>query len=150
MAASETEGVEHGTETAAQDFDQAFAGMASTAFSGNEKDEGFPGLMQSGHEETADVADADEPAMGADNSALIAGLPVMMKVVLGSAKMPVATLAKLTKGSVVKLDKMVGDPVDILVNGRLIARGEVVVLNEASSRFGVVLTQVGNLAPSGK
>ena len=81
---------------------------------------------------------------------MIAGLPVMMKVVLGSAKMPVATLAKLAKGSVVKLDKMVGDPVDILVNGRLIARGEVVVLNEGSSRFGVVLTQVGGLAPSGK
>jgi flagellar motor switch protein FliN/FliY len=80
------------------------------------------------------------------NSAMILGLPVMMKVVLGSAKMPVATLAKLAKGSVVKLDKMVGDPVDILVNGRLIARGEVVVLNEGTSRFGVVLTQVGALA----
>jgi flagellar motor switch protein FliN len=81
------------------------------------------------------------------NSAMIMGLPVMMKVVLGSAKMPVATLAKLAKGSVVKLDKMVGDPVDILVNGRLIARGEVVVLNEGTSRFGVVLTQVGALPP---
>jgi flagellar motor switch protein FliN/FliY len=50
----------------------------------------------------------------------------------------------------VKLDKMVGDPVDILVNGRLIARGEVVVLNEESSRFGVVLTQVGGFAPFAK
>jgi flagellar motor switch protein FliN len=84
------------------------------------------------------------------NSAMIMGLPVMMKVVLGSAKMPVATLAKLAKGSVVKLDKMVGDPVDILVNGRLIARGEVVVLNEGTSRFGVVLTQVGALPPIAK
>ncbi len=95
-------------------------------------------------------AGADTSPAGADfgdNSALIMGLPVMMKVVLGSAKMPVATLAKLAKGSVVKLDKMVGDPVDILVNGRLIARGEVVVLNEGTSRFGVVLTQVGS--PSG-
>jgi flagellar motor switch protein FliN/FliY len=147
MAASETDETEHGTETMAPDFDQPFAGMASTAFSGNDKDEGFQGLMQNGHEE---AAGADEPAVEVDNSALIAGLPVMMKVVLGSAKMPVATLAKLTKGSVVKLDKMVGDPVDILVNGRLIARGEVVVLNEASSRFGVVLTQVGKLAASGK
>jgi flagellar motor switch protein FliN/FliY len=147
MAASETDETEHGTETMAQDFDQPFAGMASTAFSGNDKDEGFQGLMQNGQE---DVAGVDEPAVEVDNSALIAGLPVMMKVVLGSAKMPVATLAKLTKGSVVKLDKMVGDPVDILVNGRLIARGEVVVLNESSSRFGVVLTQVGKLAPSGK
>jgi len=75
---------------------------------------------------------------------------VMMKVVLGSAKMPVATLAKLAKGSVVKLDKMVGDQVDILVNGRLIARGEVVVLNEGTSRFGVVLTQVGSMPPVAK
>jgi flagellar motor switch protein FliN/FliY len=147
MAASETDEAEHGTGTTAQDFDQAFAGMASTAFSGNDRDEGFPGLVAGSHEE---AAEAEEPAVEVDNSALIAGLPVMMKVVLGSAKMPVATLAKLTKGSVVKLDKMVGDPVDILVNGRLIARGEVVVLNEASSRFGVVLTQVGKLAPSGK
>lgn len=90
-----------------------------------------------------------EPSGAADfgnNSAMIMGLPVMMKVVLGSTKMPVATLAKLTKGSVVKLDKMVGDPVDILVNGRLIARGEVVVLNEGTSRFGVVLTQVGSIS----
>jgi flagellar motor switch protein FliN/FliY len=91
----------------------------------------------------------DDARVEADNSAMIAGLPVMMKVVLGSAKMPVATLAKLAKGSVVKLDKMVGDPVDILVNGHLIARGEVVVLNEGASRFGVVLTQVGKLS-SGK
>ncbi len=90
--------------------------------------------------------EASETADFGGNSAMIMGLPVMMKVVLGSAKMPVATLAKLTKGSVVKLDKMVGDTVDILVNGRLIARGEVVVLNEGTSRFGVVLTQVGSLS----
>ncbi|WP_415072043.1 flagellar motor switch protein FliN [Hyphomicrobium sp.] len=91
--------------------------------------------------EASDTAGADFGA----HSAMIMGLPVMMKVVLGSAKMPVATLAKLAKGSVVKLDKMVGDPVDILVNGRLIARGEVVVLNEGTSRFGVVLTHVGSI-----
>ncbi len=91
------------------------------------------------------AAEAETTAGFGENSAMIMGLPVMLKVVLGSAKMPVATLAKLAKGSVVKLDKAVGDPVDILVNGRLIARGEVVVLNEGTSRFGVVLTQVGSL-----
>jgi flagellar motor switch protein FliN/FliY len=94
--------------------------------------------------------DADPGHELADNSAMIMGLPVMMKVVLGSARMPVAALAKLAKGAVVKLDKMVGDPVEILVNGRLIARGEVVVLNENPSRFGVVLTEVGALRPSQK
>ena len=107
----------------------------------------FAGLAETAH---ADGQQPDAESTAAtdfgENSAMIMGLPVMMKVVLGSAKMPVATLAKLAKGSVVKLDKMVGDPVDILVNGRLIARGEVVVLNEGTSRFGVVLTQVGSLA----
>ena len=77
-------------------------------------------------------------------------LPVTMKVVLGSATMPVAAVSKLARGSIVKLDKKVGDPVDILVNGRLVARGEVVVLDELSSRFGVTLTQVGGLPNSRK
>lgn len=143
MAASEMDETEHGGEAAVQDFDQPFAGMAATAFAESDKPEGFSDIMPSASE----AAGMGEPHIEVDNSAMIAGLPVMMKVVLGSAKMPVATLAKLAKGSVVKLDKMVGDPVDILVNGHLIARGEVVVLNEASSRFGVVLTQVGKLSP---
>lgn len=80
----------------------------------------------------------------------IMDLPVTMKVVLGSATMPVAAVSKLARGSIVKLDKKVGDPVDILVNGRLVARGEVVVLDELSSRFGVTLTQVGGLPNSRK
>ena len=147
MTASDADEMEQEPGVAMPDFDQALTGMASVAFSEGDKTEGFSGLMSSDAEEPAGMDDVAEPA---DNSAMIAGLPVMMKVVLGSAKMPVATLAKLTKGSIVKLDKMVGDPVDILVNGRLIARGEVVVLNESASRFGVVLTQVGNLAASGK
>lgn len=147
MTPSDADEMEQEPGLAMPDFDQALAGMTSVGFSEGDKTEGFSGLMPSDAEETAGMDDAAEPA---DNSAMIAGLPVMMKVVLGSAKMPVATLAKLAKGSIVKLDKMVGDPVDILVNGRLIARGEVVVLNESASRFGVVLTQVGNLAASGK
>lgn len=85
-----------------------------------------------------------------ENRELIMDLPVTMKVVLGSATMPVAALSKLARGSVVKLDKKVGDPVDIVVNGRLVARGEVVVLDEATSRFGVTLTQVGGLSGSKK
>jgi flagellar motor switch protein FliN/FliY len=149
MTASQADEMEHDPGVAMPDFDQALAGMASVAFSQGEKTEGFPGLAPSDTEQTAGMG-MDEAAEPVDNSAMIAGLPVMMKVVLGSAKMPVATLSKLAKGSIVKLDKMVGDPVDILVNGRLIARGEVVVLNESASRFGVVLTQVGNLAASGK
>lgn len=120
-------------------------------------EQSLPGAGDFGEGHVASLGDplqteGSEPAVESEttsgfgeNSAMIMGLPVMLKVVLGSAKMPVATLAKLAKGSVVKLDKAVGDTVDILVNGRLIARGEVVVLNEGTSRFGVVLTQVGPL-----
>jgi flagellar motor switch protein FliN len=74
---------------------------------------------------------------------IIAEIPVTLKVVLGTAKMPVASISKLTRGTVIRLDNKVGDPVDIYVNGRLLARGQVVVLDEGSSRFGVTLTQIG-------
>lgn len=69
-------------------------------------------------------------------------IPVNMQVVLGSATMPVANLMKLGRGQVVALDHRVGEPVDIVVNGRIIARGEVVVVDDDSSRFGVSLTEI--------
>ena len=69
-------------------------------------------------------------------------IPVSVKVVLGSATMPVADLFKLGRGAIVPLDRRVGEPVDIVVNGHVIARGEVVVLNEGGSRFGISLTEV--------
>jgi flagellar motor switch protein FliN/FliY len=56
--------------------------------------------------------------------------------------MPVANVLKLGRGAVVPLDRKVGEPVDVVVNGRIVARGEVVVLDEDSSRFGVSLTEV--------
>jgi len=76
-------------------------------------------------------------------------IPVSVKVVLGSATMPVANVLKLGRGAVVPRDRKVGEPVDVVVNGRVIARGEVVVLDEDSSRFGVSLTEVlGSAAPT--
>ena len=75
-------------------------------------------------------------------------IPVTMQIVLGRAQMPVANLMKLARGAVVPLDHRVGEVVDVVVNGRLIARGEVVILEEDSSRFGVSLTEiVGNPGP---
>ena len=69
-------------------------------------------------------------------------IPVVLQVVLGSATMPVSNLMKLGRGQVVALDHRVGEPVDIVVNGRVIARGEVVVVDDDSSRFGVSLTEI--------
>jgi flagellar motor switch protein FliN len=79
---------------------------------------------------------------------IILDIPVTLKVVLGTAKMPVSAVSKLARGAVIKLDNRVGDPVDIYLNGRFLARGQVVVLDEGTSRFGVTLTQIGNVQGS--
>jgi flagellar motor switch protein FliN/FliY len=77
-------------------------------------------------------------------------IPVSVKIVLGSATMPVANLLKLGRGAVVPLDRRVGEPVEVVVNGRVVARGEVVVLDDDNSRFGVSLTEVIGGPGSGK
>ena len=82
-----------------------------------------------------------EPATGG-NLDMIMRIPVTVKVVLGSATMPVANLTKLGRGAIIPLDRRVGEPVDVMVNGRVVARGEVVVVDEATSRFGISLTEV--------
>ena len=60
-------------------------------------------------------------------------IPVTLKVLLGSASMPIFQLTKLGRGAVIPLDRRVGEPVDVMINGRIIARGEIVVLDEEGS-----------------
>ena len=69
----------------------------------------------------------------------LAGVPVDLSVEIGRARMSVGETLELREGSVVTLDRMAGEPVDLLVNGTPIARGEVVVIDE---QFGLRLTQV--------
>lgn len=66
-------------------------------------------------------------------------IPVQLSAVLGKATMPVNQLLRLGRGAVLELDRKVGEPVDILVNNRLVARGEVVVIDE---RIGVTMTEI--------
>jgi flagellar motor switch protein FliN len=66
-------------------------------------------------------------------------IPINLSLELGHTRMSIRELLRLTQGSVVKLDRPGGDPLDILVNGCLVARGEVVVINE---RFGVRITDI--------
>lgn len=84
-------------------------------------------------------------AQEALNLEAIMQIPVAVKVVLGSTTVSVASLAKLGRGAVIALDRKVGEPVDVTVNGRLVARGEVVVLEDDNSRFGISLTEVVGL-----
>lgn len=95
------------------------------------------------------VADLEEKpgepreAPAADrNIETILRIPVVVQVVLGSTTMPVSNLLKLGRGAVIPLDHRVGEPVDVVVNGRVVARGEVVVVEDDTSRFGVSLTEV--------
>lgn len=92
----------------------------------------------------ADKLKGDSEAVNKSDASIdsILRIPVVMQVVLGSATMPVANLMKLGRGQVVALDHRIGEPVDIVVNGRVIARGEVVVVDDDSSRFGVSLTEI--------
>jgi flagellar motor switch protein FliN len=76
------------------------------------------------------------------NPDTILRIPVAVQVVLGSAMMPVSNLLKLGRGAVIALDHRVGEPVDVVVNGRVIARGEIVVVEDDNSRFGVSLTEI--------
>jgi flagellar motor switch protein FliN len=69
----------------------------------------------------------------------LSAVPVDLSVEIGRARMSVGETLELREGSVVTLDRMAGEPVDLLVNGKPIARGEVVVIDE---QFGLRLTQV--------
>lgn len=107
-------------------------------------------------EETVDAVSAPDegPVTGQSASApdqnmdIVMQIPVSVDVRLGSANMPVSRLMKLGRGSVVALDRKVGEPIDVVVNGRVIARGEVVLLEDGSSRFGISLTEIVNSGPS--
>lgn len=76
------------------------------------------------------------------NSSLIMNIPVDVQIVLGSTEMPVSDLMALQKGSTVALNRRIGEPVDVVVNGRRIARGEITVLENDPSRFGIRLTEI--------
>ncbi|MBK8543199.1 MAG: flagellar motor switch protein FliN [Caulobacteraceae bacterium] len=71
--------------------------------------------------------------------AAVYDVPVHIQAVLGRASMEVASLLRLNRGSVIELDRKVGEAIDIYVNNRLVARGEVVVVDE---RLGVTMTEI--------
>jgi len=102
--------------------------------------------------DTSPHADAAQPAQifeqfsGEDRTTsepqgfdMIMDIPVALTVELGRTKIPIRNLLQLAHGSIVELDGLAGEPMDILINGTLIAQGEVVVVNE---KFGIRLTDI--------
>jgi flagellar motor switch protein FliN/FliY len=77
-----------------------------------------------------------------DNLDLIMDIPIDVQIVLGTSRMLVSGLMGLEEGATIALDRKIGEPVEIMVNGRRIARGEITVLENDDSRFGVKLIEV--------
>jgi flagellar motor switch protein FliN/FliY len=82
-----------------------------------------------------------EPVVNAQpgNLELVLDIPVNLTVEMGRAKMVIRNLLQLTQGSIVELDGLAGEPMSIMVNGTLIAQGEVVVVND---KFGIRVTDI--------
>jgi flagellar motor switch protein FliN/FliY len=79
------------------------------------------------------------PAAAGNDLNMILDIPVQLTVELGRTRVPIKNILQLAQGSVVELETLAGEPMDVLVNGFLIAQGEVVVVNE---KFGIRLTDI--------
>ncbi|SFK26609.1 flagellar motor switch protein FliN [Methylorubrum salsuginis] len=92
-------------------------------------DEGGPGSVR-------DVPTAPKSAADLEQ---VFDVPVVVSAVLGSSRMPIGDLLRLGPGAVLELDRKVGEAIDVFVNNRLVARGEVVLVEE---RLGVTMTEI--------
>ena len=129
---------EESQEISADDWGAALAEQtASEAVAGMVEEKMAPAAAAQPHVFQTFGADAQAP--GHHDLEMIMDIPVNITVELGRTKMPIKNLLQLAQGSVVELSGMAGEPLDVLVNGFLIAQGEVVVVND---RFGIRLTDI--------
>jgi flagellar motor switch protein FliN/FliY len=87
----------------------------------------------------SDIPEANEAAIDKKNLDFILDIPLQVSVELGRTKLLVKDILQLNQGAVVELTKLAGEPLDIFVNSKLVARGEAVVINE---KFGVRLVDI--------
>ncbi len=121
-------------EVGQDDIDALLAADAATAPAGN----------RLAMEEFGSVPKNNDPvSLDGPNLDVILDIPVSISMEVGSTEINIRNLLQLNQGSVIELDRLAGEPLDVLVNGTLIAHGEVVVVNE---KFGIRLTDV--ISPS--
>jgi flagellar motor switch protein FliN/FliY len=129
--------------TGNDDWAAAMAEQADTKAGGADTDWGAALAEQQNYEHAP--MQALEPGGGSGPSLedasldVILDIPVSISMEVGSTKISIRNLLKLNQGSVVELDRLAGEPLDVMVNGTLIAHGEVVVVNE---KYGIRLTDV--------
>ncbi len=107
-------------------------------------DEWAAALEEQGDEEQAQAADfeslqPEECPQGDIKLDAILDVPVTIAMEIGRTRINIRNLLQLNQGSVIELDRLAGEPMDVLVNGTLVAQGEVVVVNE---KFGIRLTDI--------
>ncbi|MGY8765859.1 MAG: flagellar motor switch protein FliN [Nitrospinaceae bacterium] len=115
-----------------QDVESTNVEGEETAEAAVEENDEF--ASEEGNDKTTDKVNGEPASLD-----LILDIPLTVTVELGRSKMLINDLLQLGQGSVVELTKLVGDPLEVLVNNKLVARGEVVVVNE---KFGVRLTDI--------
>lgn len=131
------------------DFGSDFGSADSAGFGGDfggdftesafSADSGVAG----GDFDSAPAAAETAPGSGMNaNMDLIMDIPIDVQIVLGTSRMQVSGLMALTEGATIALDRKIGEPVEIMVNGRVIGRGEITVLEGDVTRFGVKLLEI--------
>jgi flagellar motor switch protein FliN/FliY len=138
-------------DVSADDWAAAMSEQETADSSGGAADDWGAALAEQGEAEAQSAAPSPQKAqifqnltpdnapLAANNLDLVLDIPVQINVELGRTKIAIRNLLQLAQGSVVELDGLAGEPMDVLVNGCLIAQGEVVVVND---KFGIRLTDI--------
>lgn len=117
--------------------------LAGTSDSGEDAGDDQAALADEWAAAMGEQADLDELSSEAGGAPpeldVILDIPVSISMEVGRTNIPIRNLLQLNQGSVIELDRFAGEPLDVLVNGTLIAQGEVVMVNE---KFGIRLTDV--------
>lgn len=131
-------GVEEASSEDQAVADEWAAAMEEAGETGEEEEDVQPAPMEELEDDSVPV---DKPE--GDNTApeldVILDIPVMISMEVGNTTIAIRNLLQLNQGSVIELDRLAGEPLDVLVNGTLIAHGEVVMVND---KFGIRLTDV--------
>jgi len=113
-----------------------------TESAATEEDPWAEAMNEQADSEAAGFENLEDDAIASDdeiNLDVVLDVPVDISMEIGRTKLSIRNLLKLNQGSVIELDRLAGEPMDVLVNGTLIAHGEVVVVND---KFGIRLTDV--------
>lgn len=131
-------GVEEASSEDQAVADEWAAAMEEAGETGEEEEDVQPAPMEELEDDSVPV-EKEEGDNTAPELDVILDIPVMISMEVGNTRIAIRNLLQLNQGSVIELDRLAGEPLDVLVNGTLIAHGEVVMVND---KFGIRLTDV--------